>query len=103
ERQPIMRYISAAFLAAAMSPAVLLAQFQAPTADELRMTSDPKAPGAAAVYLNLSETTDDPYHFYKFYVRIKVLKEAGEKLTRVEIAPQLGDSSATSVKPKYIG
>ncbi len=98
-----MRYISAAFLAAALSPAVLLAQFQAPTADELRMTSDPKAPGAAAVYLNLSETTDDHYHFYKFYARIKVLKEAGEKLTRVEIPPQLGDSSATSVKPKYIG
>ena len=32
-------------------PAFLQAQFQAPNKDELEMASDPKAPGADAVYL----------------------------------------------------
>ena len=35
------------------TPAFVLAQFQPPTPEELKMTSDPKAPGAAAVYLNI--------------------------------------------------
>jgi hypothetical protein len=39
------------------SPALLLAQFQKPNDEELRMTSDPKAPGAAAVYLNIERPT----------------------------------------------
>ncbi|MGA2571562.1 MAG: DUF3857 domain-containing protein [Terracidiphilus sp.] len=98
-----MRYIYALLFVAVLSPAILFAQFQAPTADELRMSSDPKAPGAAAVYLNLSETTDDPYHVYTFYARIKILKPAGEKLATVEIPAQLGDTGATSVKPGHIG
>ena len=35
-------------------PTLLKAQFQAPNPDELKMTSDPKAPGAAAVYLEIN-------------------------------------------------
>jgi len=38
-------------LFAALLPAVLVrAQFQPPTPDELKMTSDPKAPGAPAAF-----------------------------------------------------
>jgi len=33
------------------APALLIAQFQDPTPEEFKMTADPKAPGAAAVYL----------------------------------------------------
>src|SRR5580658_9504569 len=41
---------SAIMILTIASPAILLAQFQQPTADELQMTADPKAPGAAAVF-----------------------------------------------------
>jgi hypothetical protein len=44
------------------SPALLRAQFQDPTPDELKMTADPKAPGASAVYLYREEATDDATH-----------------------------------------
>ncbi len=40
-----------------------MAQFQPPTAEELKMTADPKAPGAAAVFLNIEEIANDPLHF----------------------------------------
>jgi hypothetical protein len=59
------------FLAIA-APALVRAQFQPPTDEELKMTSDPKAPGAAAVYLYREETTDDHMHFHSYYERIKV-------------------------------
>ena len=52
------------------SPALLLAQFQKHTDEELKMTADPKAPGAAAGYLNVEEVANDPIHFQTVYVRI---------------------------------
>jgi hypothetical protein len=61
------------------------AQFQPWTDDELKMTSDPKAPGADAVYLNVEEYDNDPLHFQSFYVRIKVLTEKGKDLATVEL------------------
>ena len=68
----------AALLFAALSPAALFAQFQQPTNDELKMTSDPKAPGAAAVYLDIEEIANDPLHYRSTYCRIKVLTEKGK-------------------------
>ena len=59
------------------SPALLRAQFQQPTDEELKMTADPKAPGAAAVYLNIEQSTNDPFHDMNYYARIKVLTEKG--------------------------
>ena len=90
-------------LLAVASPALLRAQFQQPTAEELAMTADPKAPGAAAVYLNIEEITDDPHHFYSFYTRIKILQETGKNLANVEIPFQVGDTGATGVKPRVMG
>jgi len=49
------------------------------------MTSDPKAPGAAAVYLNVEDETDDPMHYRIVYARIKVLQDKGKELATVEI------------------
>ena len=54
-------------IAAIASPALLLAQFHDPTPEELKMTEDPKAPGAAAVYLNIEEICNDPGHYQSFY------------------------------------
>src|SRR5271157_296914 len=69
-------------------PMVSRAQFQPPTQEELSMTSDPKAPGASAVYLYREETADDPHHFSTVYARIKVLTEAGKDLATVHVVYQ---------------
>lgn len=65
------------------TPLVASAQFQAPNPDELKMTSDPKAPGAAAVVLYREETEDDPHHFLTVYTRIKVLTDQGKDAATV--------------------
>lgn len=72
-------------LLALASPVGLFAQFQQPTPEELKMTDDPKAPGAAAVYLNVEETTDNLKHSYILYDRIKVLTDKGKELATVKI------------------
>ena len=63
-----------------VSPILVRAQFQEPTKDELTMTADPKAPGAAAVYFYREETVDDSLHFHSYYSRLKVLTEKATKL-----------------------
>ncbi len=83
-------------------PALLRAQFQESTKEELQMTSDPKAPGAAAVYLNIEEVTDDPLHYHSFYARIKVLQEKGKELANVELPYQRGDFKVTDIKARTI-
>jgi hypothetical protein len=61
------------------------AQFQPIPKEELSMTSDPEAPGAAAVYLYREETTDDPHAFRTVYARIKVLTEEGKSAAVVHV------------------
>jgi len=82
--RPSSRIVRAAALLLAASPVLLRAQFQQPTDDELKMTSDPKAPGAAAVYFYREETTDTPRGLKTYYVRIKVLTEKGKELATVK-------------------
>jgi hypothetical protein len=91
------------FLLIAAAPLSVFSQFQAPTQEELKMTSDPKAPGAAAVYLYREETEDDVHHFRSVYVRVKVLSEAGKELATVHVTyPRVlaynatGNNSSTS-------
>ncbi len=84
------------------SPAALLAQFQQPTPEELSMTSDPKAPGAAAVYLYFEETDNDAQHFQNYYVRIKVLTEKGKEAATVEIPYWGGEFTIGSVRGRTI-
>jgi len=80
-------YVSVLAVALA-APLVSFAQFQAPTDAELKMTDDPKAPGADAVYLYREETQDDNIGFQSVYERIKVLTEKGKDLATVRIAYQ---------------
>jgi hypothetical protein len=84
------------------APALVLAQFQKPTDAELKMTADPKAPGAAAVYLNWEEAADDDYHFHSVYARIKILQEKGKELATVEIPYLHGDFSVEDIKARTI-
>ena len=72
-------------LAGTTLPLIAHAQFQPPSKEELSMTADPKAPGAAAVYLDREETTDDPHHFATVYARIKVLTEKGLDAATVHV------------------
>ena len=76
-----------ALMLAALSlpPACAAQKFQEPTKEELQMTSDPKAPGAPAVFLYLQSETDNRNHFQSFYARIKVLTEKGKEWATVEV------------------
>jgi hypothetical protein len=86
----------------ALSPRLLRAQFQEPTKEELQMTDDPKSPGAAAVYLNVVEETNDPLHYHAFYARVKVLQEKGKELATVTIPYQHGYFKITDIKGRTI-
>ena len=82
----LYRYFGLVFLLApGLFPLVSHAQFPAVSKEELGMTSDPKAPGAAAVYLYREETEDDPHAFQTVYARIKVLTESGKSAAIVHI------------------
>jgi hypothetical protein len=77
---------AALILAAFSLPLAGVAQkFQAPTKEELQMTSDPKAPGASAVFLYREEITDNRNHYVSSYARIKVLTELGKEWATVEV------------------
>ncbi len=83
-------------------PVSLLGQFQPPTDEELKMTSEPKAPGAAAVYLYREETTDDTYHFHTYFVRIKVLTEKGKELATVRTPYERSSFTVTNIQGRTI-
>jgi len=59
--------------------------FMKPTAEELKMTSLPGYPGAAAVVLFKEEVTKDDMHVVQHYERIKILTEEGKKYANVEL------------------
>jgi hypothetical protein len=76
----------AALLLVAALPIVLRAsEFQEPTPEELKMTSDPTAPGSSAVYLYFEETDNDQLHYKTIYARIKVLTDKGKELATVNL------------------
>ncbi len=72
-------------------------QWTAPTAEELKMTSQPEVPGAAAVYLFKEEITDDHLHMWSKYIRLKVLTEAGKDFANVEIKSYSSDEGGYTI------
>ncbi len=68
-----------------MWPALLSAQFQPPNPDELTMTIDPEAKGAAAVFLEIRESDNDVLHERRYYARIKVLTDRGKELATIRL------------------
>src|ERR1700761_3588968 len=97
-------FVSAAavMLAAFALPGSLRAQFQAPTSEELKMTEEPKAPGAAAIFLYREETVDDNLHYHSFYERVKVLTEKGKELATVSVPYPKGKFQITDIKARTI-
>ncbi|MBO0911988.1 MAG: DUF3857 domain-containing protein [Acidobacteria bacterium] len=74
--------------AAGFHPGSLPAQgFQPVSPDELKMTAEPLAPGAAAIILYREVNRDDRGHTAHEgdYYRIKILKEEGRKYADIEI------------------
>jgi hypothetical protein len=69
----------------ALAPSIAHAQWTPPTPEELSMTTQPEVPGAAAVYLNREETTEDRLHIFTIYVRLKVLTDLGKDFGNVEL------------------
>ena len=99
-----IRLLMPLFLACAgfALPAGVLAQkFQEPTKEELQMTSDPKAPGAPAVYLYREEVTDNGRHFISEYARIKVLTDLGKEYATVEV-PYSGNGAPPRIDGRTI-
>ena len=78
------------------------AQFQPPTDEELKMTSEPKAPGAAAIYLYREEKVDDTLHYHSLFVRIKVLTEKGKELATVSVPYVRSSFKITDVRARTI-
>ncbi|MGD0729813.1 MAG: DUF3857 domain-containing protein [Terracidiphilus sp.] len=66
------------------------------------MTADPKAPGAAAVYLYREETTDDEVHTQTYYERIKILTEKGKELATVQIPYLHGVDTVKDIQGRTI-
>ncbi len=100
-RTPGLMYNTLIFFALA-SPAVVLAQFQQPTGEELKMTADPKAPGADIVYLNRDEVTDDNSHLHTYSERIKVLTEKGKEQATIRIPYEQGEFKVSGIEGRTI-
>ena len=66
------------------------------------MTSDPKAPGADAVFLYREERTDDNLHYKSEYVRIKVLTEKGKELATIRIPYEHQNFKITDIQGRTI-
>lgn len=78
------------------------AQFQEPTKEELQMTADPQAPGAAAVYLYREEQDLVPRNTIIYYDRIKVLTEKGKELATVSLPYVRGEGKIEKIQGRTI-
>jgi len=97
-----MLALLAAFFALPASLHAQYSGFQQPTPEELSMKDEPKAPGAAAIYLYREETVDDNLHYHSFLARIKVLTEKGKELATVGIPYPKGQFQITDIKARTI-
>ncbi len=73
------------------APAIAQSWIQ-PTPEELKLTAEPLAPDAAAIYLLRDERADDKLHMHSLYVRMKILTEAGKRYADVELGYDQGRS-----------
>jgi hypothetical protein len=73
-----------------------------PTPEELQMTAEPAAPGAAAIYLLRDERADDKLHVHITYVRLKVLTEKGKDYADQEISYEGGQFRIFGVEGRTI-
>lgn len=72
------------------------------TPEELQLTREPKAPGAAAIYLYRQVDRDDTIPAVTIYVRLKILTEEGRKYADVEIPFTKGYESVRGIEARTI-
>lgn len=70
--------------------------------EELKMTSEPKAPGAPAIYLFRQVDRDDLENREHFYSRIKILTEEGRKYGDIEIPFLKGQGDIKNIQARTI-
>jgi len=96
------RAIAAAAVFAALSPSTVRAQMQPPTPEELKMTDDPKAPGADAVFLYREENDDALQGVESYYERIKVFTEKGKEMATIKMPYVRGYSKVADIEGRTI-
>ncbi len=97
------RILLPAFLLVASSVPAFAATWKQPTPDELKMTADPAAPDAPAVYLFREETVDDKLHYHHLYAQIKILNDKGkEQYSDIEIPYESGVTNVRSIEGRTI-
>jgi Domain of Unknown Function with PDB structure (DUF3857) len=72
------------------------------TAEELQMTREPKAPGAAAIYLYRQVDRDDTGPEVSYYTRIKILTEEGRRYGDVELPFVKGVESIRGIEARTV-
>lgn len=70
--------------------------------EDLKMTSEPKAPGAAAIYLYRQVDRDDTSPMEMVYERIKILSEEGRKYANLEIRFEKSREAVNNVQARTI-
>jgi hypothetical protein len=99
----LRRLLPFVFISLAASVPALASNWKQPTPEELKMTSDPAAPDAPAVYLFREEIVDDKLHYHRLYARIKILTEKGkEEFSDIEMPYEAGQSSIRAVEGRTI-
>ena len=72
------------------------------TPEELKMTSEPKAPGAQAICLYRQVDRDDLALRENIYYRIKIFTEEGRKYANIEIPFVNGSGNIKDIKARTI-
>ncbi len=101
-RNRVCRLVSFLALSIVSIPALASSNWQQPTPEELKMTSDSGSPDAEAVYLYREEVTDDKLHMHSVYVRLKILKDEGKRYGDVEIGNEGVFSSITDIEGRTV-
>jgi len=96
--------IALAFVIGLCHPALAGIAFQPVSPEELKMTSEPKAPGAPAIILFRQVDRDDngTTSHEDNYIRIKILTEEGRKQADIEIPFFKDRENITAVKARSI-
>ncbi len=71
-------------------------------AEQLQMSSEPRAPKAAAIYLYRQIDRDDADHREKVYVRVKILTDEGRRYANVAIPYEKGREQVMNIEARTI-
>ncbi|HEX6494170.1 MAG TPA: transglutaminase domain-containing protein [Acidobacteriaceae bacterium] len=95
--------VSLLFLPLSLTPlTAFAADWQQPTPEELKMTAEPSAPNADAIYLYREDVTDNKNHMEAIYVRLKILRDEGKKYGDVELTGASRDFQITDIQGRTI-